>query len=694
MFINRYLMAFARNHVGRVALTCVLQFVLTLMGSFVSLGIAIVVRMLQGEERILFFSAVWQVFGVIAILIVLRYVLMKQKSLAAERCGLGIKKDVRMGLLNKLFMLGPAFINRERTGNIASSISTKVEYLNDYYTIYLPNAVACIVNAVLIVTGLTFLNRVSAGICIIACVGMFGCPMLFYFIMRRRGEEEMRAHAQYYSDCLDSVQGMSTLKAFNANNRQKSTIHQKGEALRRALMNQLSITMLENVVLQFFAGLGNAFAIAIAAYQCAGGHMEPDALVYALFLIGACFAPMSNLINAWHMGYRGVVASYSIVELQNQPVRLSLLPKEGAAAKTPASSDVRFENVSFAYDPADGDVLHGVSFDVPARTTTALVGASGSGKSTIAQLLAGFYPVRAGSVCVGGQTLSGQTVGGIQDQIAAVWQDCHLFYGTVEDNIRMGKPDATREEIEQAAKEASIHDFISSLPDGYQTMLGERGMRFSGGERQRVALARAFLRDAPLVILDEATSSLDRKNEIAVQRSFRNISRGRTALVIAHRLATIQNAGQIIIMEDGRILAKGTHAQLCAIRRSTANSWAASSQRQKEGIAHERREKGKAAPQVCRGTFPAHTGFRPVSHPRHPLQPDVQAAAAGDQPGHLLHGFQRAAGRGQPGDSAAGSLRHAGHPAVAVFLPRCAGEPRHGLPHPHQAARPVLCQAG
>ena len=391
---------------------------------------------------------------------------------------------------------------------------------------------------------------------------MLGCPMLFYFLMRKRGEAEMQAHAQYYSDCLDSVQGMSTLKAFNANGRQKEAIYQKGERLRQAVMGQLRVTMLENVVLQFFAGLGNAFAIAIAAYQCAGGHMEPDALVYALFLIGACFAPMSNLINAWHMGYRGVVASYSIVELQNQPVRLSLLPKEGSAAKTPASSDVRFENVSFAYDPADGDVLHGVSFDVPARTTTALVGASGSGKSTIAQLLAGFYPVRAGGVCVGGQTLSGQTVGGIQDQIAAVWQDCHLFYGTVEDNIRMGKPDATREEIEQAAKEASIHDFISSLPDGYQTMLGERGMRFSGGERQRVALARAFLRDAPIVILDEATSSLDRKNEIAVQRSFRNISRGRTALVIAHRLATIQNADQIIIMEGGRILAKGTHAQL------------------------------------------------------------------------------------------------------------------------------------
>ena len=403
---------------------------------------------------------------------------------------------------------------------------------------------------------------------------------------------------------------MSTLKAFNANGRQKEAIYQKGERLRQAVMGQLRVTMLENVVLQFFAGLGNAFAIAIAAYQCAGGHMEPDALVYALFLIGACFAPMSNLINAWHMGYRGVVASYSIVELQNQPVRLSLLPKEGATAKAPASSDVRFENVSFAYDPADGDVLHGVSFDVPARTTTALVGASGSGKSTIAQLLAGFYPVRAGSVCVGGQTLSEQTVGGTQDQIAAVWQDCHLFYGTVEDNIRMGKPDATREEIEQAAKEASIHDFISSLPDGYQTMLGERGMRFSGGERQRVALARAFLRDAPIVILDEATSSLDRKNEIEVQRSFHNISAAGRRWSSPTGWPPSRTPARSSSWKTDASLPKVHTRSFCAIRRSTANSWAASSRRQKEGIPHERREKGKAAPQVCRGTFPAHTGFR------------------------------------------------------------------------------------
>lgn len=561
MFINRYLAAFVQGHGRKIALTCILQLVLTLLGTMISLGVAFVVRMLQGEARILFFSELWQVFAVIGACIALRYMLSRKKMLAAEKCSLDIKASLRGGLLRKLFALGPAYTGRERTGNIAAIVSSKVEYLNEYYTIYLPAAVSAVVNAALIVAALFGFNRASAWTCLAGCIGMLVCPMLFYFLMRKRGEAEMQAHARYYSDCLDSVQGMSTLKAFNANDRQKKAIYQKGEQLRQAVMGQLRVTMLENVVLQFFAGLGNAFSIAVAAYQCAGGHMTPDTLVYALFLIGACFAPMSNLINAWHMGYRGVVASYSITELQNQPVRLSLLPKEGAA-KAPASSDVRFENVSFAYDLTDGDVLKGVSFEIPARTTTALVGASGSGKSTIAQLLAGFYPARAGSVRVGGQELSEQTVGDIQDRIAAVWQDCHLFYGTVEDNIRMGKPDATRAEIEQAAKEASIHDFISSLPDGYQTMLGERGMRFSGGERQRVALARAFLRDAPIVILDEATSSLDRKNEIEVQRSFRNISRGRTALVIAHRLATIQSADQIIIMESGRILAKGTHAQL------------------------------------------------------------------------------------------------------------------------------------
>lgn len=566
MFINRYLISFSSGNVSRIIKTCLFQLILTVFSTLIALCTAFVVRMIQGEQQILVFNQIWQVLIVIAILIGLRFVLTKIKTIVSERCSLAIKTSLREKLLNKLFELGPAYMSKERTGNTASTITSKVEYLNEYYTIYLPVAVTSLINSIILISVLARFNGLTAIVCIIACAGMYGCPMLFYFLMRKRGEKEMQAHAQYYSDCLDSIQGISTLKAFNANKRQREIIHTKGEELRQAVMGQLRITMLENVVLQFFSGLGSAFSIAVAAYQCAVGNMASTDLVYALFLIGACFAPMISLITAWHMGYRGVVASYSIIELLEEPVRLSLAAHSHMRTEDQNSiqtiGDIVFNKVSFSYDPKEGNALDQVSFTVPAQTTTALVGISGSGKSTIAHLLAGFYPEGAGEIFVNGIKLTEKSVSDIQDLIAAVWQDCRLFYGTVEDNILVGKPSASHDEVVRAAKDANIHDFIMSLPDEYQTMTGERGIRFSGGERQRIALARAFLRNSPIVILDEATSSLDRHNEIEIQKSLQHLSKGKTCLIIAHRLATIQEADQIIIMERGKILEKGTHDQL------------------------------------------------------------------------------------------------------------------------------------
>ncbi|MBE5861233.1 MAG: ABC transporter ATP-binding protein [Lachnospiraceae bacterium] len=566
MFINRHLISFVSGHGHRIIGTCVLQLILTMLATLVSLCTAFVVRMIQGETRILFFRQVWQVLLTIALLIGVRFILAKIKTIASEKCSLEIKQSLRKELLEKLFALGPAYTGKARTGNTASTITTKVEYLNEYYTVYLPTAAASLFNVVALIAVLSKFNAATAVICTIACAGIYVCPMLFYYLMRKRGEEEMQAHSEYYSDCLDSIQGISTLKAFNANGRQREIIHEKGEKLRQAVMGQLRITMLENVVLQFFAGLGSAFSIAVAAYECSIGNMESENLVYALFLIGACFAPMGSLINAWHFGYRGVVASYSIIELLEEPVKLSLSPKDTHATernlKTPFIGDIAFHDVSFSYESEEGTVLDNVSFKIPFRTTTALVGVSGSGKSTIAHLLAGFYPVDKGTITVGGKSLTKETVFNIQDDISAVWQDCRLFYGTVEENIRIGKPTASHKEVEEAAKNASIHDFIVSLPDGYQTLIGEQGMRFSGGERQRIAIARAFLRNSPILILDEATSSLDRHNEMEIQHSLHKLSAGKTCLVIAHRLATIQAADQIIIMNKGRIVEKGTHEQL------------------------------------------------------------------------------------------------------------------------------------
>ncbi len=564
MFVNRHLIAFVKGYEKKIAETCALQLVITLLASMVSLGIAFVVRMIQGETKILLFTELWHVFLFITVVIVARYVLAQVKAIVSEQCGLAIKTSLRDRLLRKIFSLGPAYTSQNRSGDIASTISSMVEFLNEYYTIYLPAAISSIINASIIISIIASFNPLAALVCFASSVGLLICPMVFYFLMRRRGVEEMRMHAQYYSECLDSVQGVTTLKAFNANERQKQMIHKKGEQLRQAIMGHLRITMLETFVLQLFAGLGSAFSIAVAAYQTAIGNMVPEGLVYALFLIGACFIPFYALISAWHFGYRGVTASYRIKKIIDEPVTRSLLSETGSnhQSKECVSGDISFDHVCFAYNELDGDVLKKVSFFVPYQTMTALVGASGSGKSTIASLLAGFFPVRDGVISIGGTVLNDRNVRLAQEQIGVVWQDCHMFYGTVEDNIRIGKPGATMEEIVSAAKEANIHDYIESLPEGYYTMIGERGMRFSGGERQRIALARVFLRNPPIVILDEATSSLDRKNEIAVQEAFGRLSRGKTALVIAHRLATIQSADQIVIMDAGKVIAKGTHEEL------------------------------------------------------------------------------------------------------------------------------------
>lgn len=563
MFINRYLIGFIRSEEREVIKTCLLQLLLTMLGTGAAFCAALAVRMLQGRERIFVFSSPWQAFAAILLFLLLRFRLSKERAAAAERCGLRIKASLRETLLKKLFSLGPAYAAKSRTGDIAATISTKVDFLTEYYTIYLPSAVSSIVNAVLIILLISSWNLPVAAVTILSFAGLMISPMLFYALMRERGVAEMRAFAEYYSDCLDSLQGMAALKAFNANQEQKQRIFEKGEELRRATMGQLAVTMIENVVLQFFAGLGSAFSLAVAAYQQFQGGMSGAQLLYTLFLIGACFAPMQVLIQAWHMGYRGISASEAVSRLLEESASHCIRSFSAEAPRLSASeTSIRFEKVSFAYNQAEGEVLQEISFQLPAQTTTALVGVSGSGKSTIAQLLAGFYPAGRGRICIGDVPLSEESGALLQQNIAAVWQDAHMFYGTAEENIRIGKPEATEEEVREAAKKASIHAFIETLPQGYQTMIGERGMRFSGGERQRLALARAFLRDAPILILDEATSSLDRENEILIQESLRRLSQGRTTLIIAHRLATIEKADRILVMQRGRVLEQGSHQEL------------------------------------------------------------------------------------------------------------------------------------
>ena len=241
--------------------------------------------------------------------------------------------------------------------------------------------------------------------------------------------------------------------------------------------------------------------------------------------------------------------------------------------RTHGPVDVRFEDVHFAYEPAR-PILHGVSFEIPAGKTVAVVGPSGAGKSTLARLLYRFYDPQAGRILIAGQDIRAVTQASVRRAIGIVPQDTVLFNDTVAYNIAYGRPGATQQEVEQAARAAHIHNFIASTPKGYDTMVGERGLKLSGGEKQRVAIARTLLKNPPILVFDEATSALDSANERAIQAELRGVARGKTTLVIAHRLSTVVDAHEILVMEAGQIIERGTHTQLQAADGRYARMWA------------------------------------------------------------------------------------------------------------------------
>jgi ATP-binding cassette subfamily B protein len=244
----------------------------------------------------------------------------------------------------------------------------------------------------------------------------------------------------------------------------------------------------------------------------------------------------------------------------------------GAAALQVREGTVRFEAVDFAYDPAR-PILHGVSFEIPAGRTVAVVGASGAGKSTLARLMFRFYDVSGGRITIDGQDIRQVTQASLRAAIGIVPQDTVLFNDTVEYNIAYGRPGATREQVEAAARAAHIHDFVAATPKGYATMVGERGLKLSGGEKQRVAIARTLLKNPPIVIFDEATSALDSANERAIQAELKSAAQGKTALVIAHRLSTVVDAHEIVVLDQGRVVERGPHAQLLALGGRYARMW-------------------------------------------------------------------------------------------------------------------------
>ena len=313
----------------------------------------------------------------------------------------------------------------------------------------------------------------------------------------------------------------------------------------------------------FFQGLMYLVTLVFGGWLIAGGQMEvADLAMYALY-IGIFISPIQILVELTEMmqkGLSGFRRFLAVVETEPD-----IVDAPDAKPLDNVKGTVEYDNVSFHYSDDDTLVLSDVSFRIEAGKSVALVGPSGSGKSTICSLLPRFYDVTGGSVRIDGQDIRDLTLESLRDQIGLVQQDVYLFCGTIRENIAYGKPGASMEEIEYAARKANIHDFIMSLPDGYDSFVGERGTRLSGGQKQRISIARVFLKNPPILILDEATSALDNESERRIQHSLEELAKNRTTITIAHRLSTIRNADEILVVADTGIVERGTHEELLAM---------------------------------------------------------------------------------------------------------------------------------
>ena len=361
-----------------------------------------------------------------------------------------------------------------------------------------------------------------------------------------------------------------TVKYFNNEDFEAKRYDESLEKLRRAALKSQSTLSLLNTGQQLVI----AAALVAMLWRATQGVVDGRLTLGDLVMVNAFMIQLYIPLNFLGVLYREIKQNLTDLDKMFRMLETHREVDDvpGAPALRVSEGTVRFENVNFAYEPAR-PILHDLSFEIPAGKTVAVVGPSGAGKSTLARLLFRFYDVSGGRITIDGQDIRQVTQTSLRQAIGIVPQDTVLFNDTVEYNIAYGRPGATREQVEAAAKAAHVHNFIAATPKGYDTMVGERGLKLSGGEKQRVAIARTLLKNPPILIFDEATSALDSANERAIQAELKSAAAGKTALVIAHRLSTVVDAHEIVVLDAGRIVERGAHAELLARDGRYAEMW-------------------------------------------------------------------------------------------------------------------------
>ncbi|MFF0598910.1 ABC transporter ATP-binding protein [Streptomyces antibioticus] len=496
-------------------------------------------------------------------LVSVRAGLLWAREVTAARAAEKVKTELRLRLYRHLLLLGPGQVTRRRTGAVLTTLQDSVDALDRFVSVFLPQVLVSVLGALGILTVLAVVDPGVAVLVAVTAVLAAAAPRLVFRRMRRERSAYMRGWRGLSADYLDAVQGLPALKAVGAHERFAARLSRGAWNFYRSSLRFTRIATVSAGLVGFFASLGTAAAVGLAAWQYASGTLSLSAAFAVLLLSRETFRPVTDLMAAFHAGQAALPAHEAIGELlAAEPA----VPDTGTTlpARTGAPPHVVVDGLRFTYPGQEGPALDGVGLVLAAGTTTAVVGPSGSGKSTLARLLLRFADPDEGSITADGTDLRALPLADWHARIAVVSQDVFLFHGTVRENIAFGRADAGRADIEEAARAAHAHDFVTALPAGYDTVIGERGLRLSGGQRQRLAIARALLADAPLLILDEATSSVDIAAEHAVSAALERLRAGRTVLVIAHRLSTVADADHLIVLTDGHVTEAAPPLELLA----------------------------------------------------------------------------------------------------------------------------------
>ena len=471
--------------------------------------------------------------------------------------------DLRSRMYNKLQSLDLAFFHDKQTGDLMSRV---VNDTRDFELLYAHMIPEMITNIVTFLGVLIILLTINWKLALITC---FPIPLIllsgvvFAKIVRPFFRVSQKYMGELNAQLQDSLSGLQEIQSFGQESYESERIHEKNFKQVDAMLRALRASAIFHPSVEFLSSIGTILVVFFGGYMAVKNQLSVEDIVAFILYLSLFYAPVSGLANLLESLQQSLAGAERVALILETPSQIENAPDAVDIGKV--NGAITFEHVSFHYSN-NVPVLKDISFECKPGMMVALVGPTGVGKTTTAQLISRFYDPTEGRILIDGKDIKTVTLEGLRHNISPVLQDTFLFNGTIAENIAYARPDATQAEIEEAAKAANIHEDILSMPEQYETKVGERGLRLSGGQKQRVAIARAILRQSPIIVLDEATASIDVHTEKQIQKAIKNITGKRTIIAIAHRLSTIKDADMILFIHEGEIVERGTHEELLALK--------------------------------------------------------------------------------------------------------------------------------